>query len=230
MARIRFESVGKRYPKGMINETTFSDITWALKYASSEKERREWIAALQKELDRLFKDLDVFEWSAKEPGDIGPMKLIFPCKIKTQGDLHNEAQSVKKVRAVSGDCKSKIEGTSGVPIGGWQSFAATIAQTELLHFFSICVELEYHLYSLDVQGAYLHAMAPRNNLLYRPPENIVPPDPSKPYLRAKRALYGWAESGRAFGIFTFWASSRSSDLCLATATLRGCVVRRPPAS
>ena len=169
----------------------------ALKYAKTEEERVKWREALDKELRRLFVDHDVFEWVSR-PRNYKPMRLNFPCKIKKEGDLHNSERVVYKVRCVGGTTKKEIEGTSGVPLGGWQSFAATIAQSQFLHFLAICVELGLELRSLDVQGAYLNAEAPRDHMYYEPPACITPPDPNKPYLRAKKALYGYAESGRAW--------------------------------
>jgi len=130
--------------------------------------------------------------------DAASMRLNFPCRMKTEGDMHNSEKIVYKVRCVGGTTKKEIEGTSGVPLGGWQSFAATTAQSQFLHFLAICVELGLELRCLDVLGAYLNAEAPRDHMYYEPPVCITPPDPNKPYLRAKKALYGYAESGRAW--------------------------------
>ena len=184
---------------GRINETMWTDIAFALRDAESDEERDKWRAALQKEMMKLFEEKDVFEWTDLQPGDMGPMKLNLPCKKKDQGDLHGtDGEVVYKVRIVGGMSKQEMEGRYGVPIGGWESFAATIAQGDLLHFLAIVAELGLHLWGLDVEAAYLCADAPRANLVYRPPANYRAPDPAKPYLRCKKALYGFLESGAAW--------------------------------
>jgi len=195
---MRHNKKKERSMRGRVNETTWTDITFALRDATSEAEKQLWRAALHKELNRMFEELEVFSWTALQEGDIGPMTLSMPSKIKLQGDLHTDTKKVYKVRCVGGTSKNEIVRRFGEPAGGWDSFAATISHQDLMHMVATCVELGMSIYSLDVEGAYLHAEMPRDNVVYRPPSEYPAPDPSKPYLRANRALYGWAESARAW--------------------------------
>ena len=164
----RHDKKKERSMRGRINETTWTDIRFALRDARSQAEKQLWYDALKRELDRMFKELEVFDWTALQEGDIGPMNFTMPCRIKLQGDLHTDTTSVYKVRCVGGTSKKEIERRYGEPMGGWESFAATIAHNDLLHMLAICVELKLSLYSLDVEAAYLHAEMPRDNIVYQP--------------------------------------------------------------
>jgi hypothetical protein len=181
---------------GRLNETTWTHIRHALRDAKTDEEREKWREAASKELRRVIEEKKALKWCVQRPGDIGPMRLSLPCKIKVRGDLHGGTKEiVYKVRCVAGASKKEIEGKAGEPPGGWDCFSATVSHEDLLLFFAIAAELGLELYGIDVQGAYLEASAQRENLVFEAPEGLTPP-PGCNCLRATKAIYGWAEAGK----------------------------------
>ena len=180
---------------GRLREGAWSDVRFALRDAPSDKDRLQWIEARDKEDHRMLNVFKALVWSEARDGDTEPMSIAYPSNIKNLGDLHNVK---KKVRMVANMPKKQYELRMGVPEGGWNSFAATIDFGTAMLLLSICVELRLEIYQLDVVAAYLNAPAPRPNLIFKPPAHLTPPDPSKPFLRAEKAIYGFPESGRAW--------------------------------
>jgi len=199
----------KRYGVGKLNESTYT----SLKHACADGEEQAWIAALAVEWQKMV-DRQVFSWTWARPGEF-VAKLSTPCKLKGSVDLHGKDRSVRIV----------TQGCSERPPPGQDSFdsyAPVIATQDLLLFFNIVLSKGMYMMGQDLVGGYLHAPAPRERMLFHPPDFLVPPEPGM-VLIANKSVYGSRDSGRSF--YLWWAKIMK-QLCFAPVDRNQCLWRR----
>jgi hypothetical protein len=179
---------------GKISEDSYTDVSFAIKDSPTSEVANLWREAQRQELDKLEK-IGAFEWTALNPllGENAktPRSLSFPARKKHSADLHGVKY---KVRMVSATPKNSLT----EPEGGFMSYAPVVSYNDLFLGLAWGVGMHLKMRQLDVEMAYIQALAPRDRMIYRPPAMMKPPDPAKPFLRALRALYGHPESGRAW--------------------------------
>ena len=163
----------------------------AISFAESINDQdllREIIQARDKEINNLM-SIPALEWTHRQPGDkLSKIKLLI--KLKQAIDTHGHKMKCRGVH-----CMPKF--LMDIPDGGWDASAHTISYPDLLFAINLALGLDLDFCQLDAVCAYLQADAPRERMVYEPPKFLKPPSPGM-ILRAKRALYGHPESGRAW--------------------------------
>ena len=183
----------KRKGKHRSNETTFTDISIAIRTYPEKKAQIEAAARLEYE---KFKEMDVFGWTELRPGE-KPMPLKMPGKIKGEADLHGE---VFRMRLCA------MGNFAVAPDGGFTSYAPVASQQHIMFLLSLITGLGLHARTADAVRGFLWAPAPRDRMIYRPPPNTPwfdsperwDKDGNERFLLAKRAIYGDVESNAAF--------------------------------
>ena len=162
--------------------------------AKSLPEWPQWKAALQKEMEALFK-MGTFEYCRRE--DMAPGKKTVRCKwvwkLKVNKDGSIERYKARKV--VQGFRLRHGEDY-------YDTYSPTMGATTLRALVAIATQTGETISGADVGNAYLEADMEDDQIVYveQDPEYYNPEYPIDDYvLRLKKCLYGMPHSGRAFG-------------------------------